>query len=211
MPKIVDHSGKRFGRLVALRKTLGPDSRARYECVCDCGASKNVASANLINGNVKSCGCLRAETTARINSQKRSPVALRKNPFYHRWATMIQRCHNTKNPYYKNYGGRGITVCDEWRSSFSRFAADMGEPPSSTATVERIDNSQGYTPENCLWAERSAQVRNSRATIKITIQGTTLCAKDWSKRVKGLHYQKITKAYRQHGIEAAKQLIEAHL
>lgn len=120
---------------------------------------------------------------------------------------MIQRCENPKNPYWKNYGGRNIHVCDRWRNSFDAFLADMGDPPTPEHTIERIDNDAGYSPENCRWAFRSEQLRNQRRSINVTIDGRTMNAREWSAET-GINYQKITRAFRTGGLEKAKALIQ---
>lgn len=99
---------------------------------------------------------------------------------YHVWASMIARCNNPNSPAYENYGGRGISVCDAWKT-FAGFYADMGDRPAGL-TLERVNNSLGYCPENCRWVTRSAQGRNKRSTRLITAQGVTLSMAEWSER-----------------------------
>lgn len=99
---------------------------------------------------------------------------------YHVWSSMIARCRNPKCPAYPNYGGRGIGVCEAW-TSFSGFLADMGERPEGLS-LDRVDNDQGYSPENCRWATRTEQARNKRSTRLITVNGETLSTAEWSER-----------------------------
>lgn len=100
------------------------------------------------------------------------------------WKAMIRRCHNPRDRHFKNYGGRGILVCERWRK-FENFYADMGDPPAGLM-LERRDNSQGYFPENCCWDNRDNQNRNMRSNIFLTHDGVTLCLADWAKKI-GLH------------------------
>lgn len=99
-------------------------------------------------------------------------------PEYVAWANMIQRCYNPKRPEFKNYGGRGILVCDRWRS-YDLFFEDMGCRPSDRHTLERRDNARGYEPGNCYWATRGEQLRNKRNNVLFTINGVTRCFEDW--------------------------------
>lgn len=99
---------------------------------------------------------------------------------------MIMRCENPKEKAWKDYGGRGIKVCDRWRDSFEAFLEDMGEPPSRDHCIERVDNNGNYEPSNCIWATMSEQLRNRRNTCFLTAFGETLCVEDWSKRY-GIH------------------------
>ena len=103
---------------------------------------------------------------------------LYKTPEYNAWLAMRPRCSNPKHPCFKHYGARGITVCDRW-NSFENFIADMGQRPTDKHELERKDNDAGYSPGNCVWATRPQQMRNTRRTLKITIDGRTLCLKDW--------------------------------
>lgn len=103
-----------------------------------------------------------------------------RSPIYGIWRSMRSRCENPKDAAFHNYGGRGITVCDRWQS-FENFLADMGERPAGMS-LDRIDNDSGYAPENCRWASRARQARNSRQARLLTVDGETLALADWSDR-----------------------------
>ncbi len=125
---------------------------------------------------------------------------------YHRWVSMKQRCENPSSPFFKNYGGRGIVLCDSWAQSFSAFANDVGNPPSGAHTLERIDNDGPYSPQNVRWALRSEQLRNQRRTILIEVDGVALAAKDWAAKL-GISYQKLTRTFREKGLDAAVDMV----
>jgi hypothetical protein len=103
---------------------------------------------------------------------------------------MIQRCRNSRNPYYVNYGGRGITICEEWRE-FRNFFRDMGHPPPGMM-LERRDNSKGYSKENCCWATKKEQCRNMRRNRWLAINGEKKCLCDWAREI-GISYQGLQK------------------
>lgn len=153
--------GKRFGRLVGVSfvETSGKKGASgRWLFQCDCGSKHDARGADVRNGKITSCGCYKAE-----NSRSRMTVhGMKGTSEYCIWKGMRQRCGNPKDPSYKNYGGRGITVCDEWIDSFQRFYADMGPKPRPGLTVERKNNNLGYCASNCVWATRKAQRRNQR-------------------------------------------------
>lgn len=107
---------------------------------------------------------------------------------YNSWIHMHGRCRNPRTDCFANYGGRGIKVCERW-SIFENFLADMGARPSGL-TLERIDNDGDYSPDNCVWATRKAQILNRRATIWVEIEGVRLCLKDWTRRL-GVNYQTV--------------------
>lgn len=98
------------------------------------------------------------------------------------WYNILQRCTNPKSPSWKNYGGRGITICDRWRNSYANFFADMGPRPAGMS-IERKDRDGHYEPNNCHWASAAEQSRNTRRNKRITFQGETLCLKDWAARL----------------------------
>lgn len=153
MPKKSDLSNQRFGRLVVTGQAPNLGKETRWFCVCDCGTKTIAQSNNLRSGNTTSCGCM-----ARLR-HGHSKVGKR-HPLYGRWAAMIQRCTNPNHRQFGRYGGRGITVCDEWRTSFVAFLNDVGSPPGPRYSLDRIDNDKGYEPGNVRWATQSQQCLN---------------------------------------------------
>lgn len=121
-------------------------------CDCICGEWRIIRGHDLRNGKTRSCGCLEKEARIKHGMEGTSE--------YHTWQAMHERCRNPNNPGYKNYGGRGITVCKEWKE-FSAFIKDMGKRPSGL-TLERKDNDLGYYPGNCIWASWKVQANNKR-------------------------------------------------
>lgn len=159
--------GARFGRLGVLWESPNRAQRSRwYFCTCDCGALTEVMGKELRNGHTRSCGCLVRDINARLAAEKftrhgHSPRGKR-SPTYASWHAMINRCHtNPANRQWKNYGGRGISVCNRWRNSFADFLDDMGERPGGT-TLDRIDPDGNYEPSNCRWATPTEQARTTR-------------------------------------------------
>ena len=134
--------------------------------------------ASLRNGTTRSCGCLsREETSTRFTTH-----GMHGTPTYKIWRGILTRCHNPKATDYAYYGGRGIFVCDRWRTSFENFFEDMGPRPDGL-TIERGNNSLGYFPANCTWATREEQSNNQRSNRRYTYAGKTLTAVEWSVRV----------------------------
>lgn len=180
----VSLTGRCFGRWKVLRRAT--DSKRHWLCWCLCGAVRPVDHHTLISGKSRSCGCYRGEMMAEILAARikhgLSRVG-RRHPLYNTWRAMTQRCHNPAHHAYDRYGGRGITVCEEWRRSFPAFVAGVGDRPSARHTLDRIDNDRGYEPGNVRWATRREQQRNMRSNALLTFDGETRPLAEWMERL----------------------------
>ncbi len=166
--------GDRYGRLKVILVKENPSNRARsYQvCKCDCGKTKAVRLDHLKAGKISSCGCFRHDVLFKHG--------LRDTSEYHTWNGMLQRCDNPKNPAYRHYGGRGITVCERWRN-FLDFLADVGKKPSPDHELDRIDNSGNYELRNTYWATRKEQMNNTRRNHLMTLDGVTKTLTEWAE------------------------------
>lgn len=157
MAKIVDMTGKRFGRLLVLERDGSTNfGAAKWSCACDCGTISTHVGQTLRAGEATSCGCAARELLMRKNTRH----GKRGTKEYRVWNNMLQRTTNKKHNRFPDYGGRGITVCAEWMD-FQNFFADMGLCPDG-CTLDRINNELGYGKSNCRWASKSIQSRNTR-------------------------------------------------
>ncbi len=172
--------GDRYGRFVVVEEVepvLWRTKRIRRaKCKCDCGSVKTVRLGHLRSGSSTSCGCSRDGKFTTLEH------GLYATATYISWRCMVRRCHESGSAGYRNYGGRGIKVCDRWRQSFSAFVKDMGERPDG-CSLDRIDNSGDYEPGNCRWSTREIQHRNMRSNHWITVGDETLCLSDWARRL----------------------------
>lgn len=154
-------AGSKFGRLMVLEiLPLVAYSQKRAKVRCDCGTIKIIQVSSLPSGHTRSCGCLRKEETKKRLLVHGHAVRGKTSPEYCSWYGMIRRCNNPKNKSYRYYGGRGIKVCQRWKSSFVNFLADMGKKPSKKHSIDRINNDGNYGPGNCRWATKRQQVMN---------------------------------------------------
>lgn len=179
MSIFIDLTGKRFGRWVVLnRGGVNKHGRILWKCRCDCGSEREVSSGNLLRHLTKSCGCQRRETAAR-----QALHHLTRTPEWNTWVGIRNRCSNRKEPAYKYYGARGISVCDRWQESFTNFLADMGPKPGPKFSIDRVDNDGNYEPGNCRWATQLEQVNNTRHNTHLTFQSRTQNISQWAKEL----------------------------
>lgn len=172
-------SGMRFGRLTVIQFSgLSASRKTLWRCNCACGAERVVQGSDLVAGRTQSCGCLLYESRYRVRVARPFYRPFKPNPgnsrhghnragersiTYTTWVGMRTRCTNPRAENYKRYGGRGIRVCRRW-ASFENFLADMGERPSASHSIDRINVQGNYEPANCRWATAAEQLKNRRAT-----------------------------------------------
>ena len=170
--------GHKFGKYTVVHPLVGyKRGRPYWLCYCECGRFRPMREDAIEVG--RQCICVTQEIRAastRTHGRSSSKV-------YNTLRKMIDRCHNPRNTRFRDYGARGIAVCQEWRDSFEAFYAHVGDPPSSGHSINRIDNDRGYEPGNVRWATRREQQQNMRTSRLITHNGETLCVSEWARRV----------------------------
>jgi hypothetical protein len=163
-----DLAGKRFGMWAVIKEgDKAACGRIRWQCECDCGEVREVQAAHLRSGKSTNCGCRKREIVANTSRTHGGSSSSE----YRIWGLMKSRCTNSRLPEYKNYGGRGIMVCDEWASSYEAFIADMGPRPSLAHSIDRIDTNGNYEPGNCRWATAQVQANNTRRNHIVCVRG----------------------------------------
>lgn len=178
--------GERFGRLLVIsRAPNSPTGKPMWNCVCDCGTECVKQSSALVNGCTRSCGCYNIERLKELKT-KHGDAHSR---LYGVWCGMRQRCLDENHHAYKDYGARGITVCDEWANDYKVFmdwafanGYDKDAKPHE-CTLDRIDNNKGYSPDNCRFVDPIVQANNTRNNRWITYNGETKTLAQWSKKV----------------------------
>lgn len=174
--QVIDITGEKYGKLTVIKRTedyVSPGGRkiVQFECKCDCGNTVITSGYNLRKGKVVSCGCKGKHGGSHTR-------------LYAIWSNMIYRCSNENASNYENYGGRGISVCEQWQGKagfekFREWAVNNGY--EETLTIDRADPDGNYEPTNCRWADNKTQIRNRRNTIFLTYKGKTKPVAEWSE------------------------------
>ena len=179
-----DLTGRLFGRLTVQGRAVSPGRKTthrHWRCRCSCGAIVVTCTAHLVSGHSTSCGCARTDRITGFTLRH----GLSGTSEYQTWINMKQRCLNPKASSFRHYGGRGITICDNWRDNFAAFFADIGPRPSAKHSIERLDNNGQYSPENCRWVLQIEQMNNNRRSRRIEYRGERRTLTQWL-RVTGL-------------------------
>lgn len=197
MKKIIDLTGKKIGRLKIIKEVERKNKYSRvWLCKCDCGNYKEVLQADLMNGNTKSCGCYQKEFLQKCRTKHNK----RHTKIYHIFAGIKRRCFNKNDKIYHYYGGRGITICDEWLDkdkgfmNFYNWAMENGYRDG--LTIDRIDVNGNYEPSNCRWVDMKVQSNNRRSNKIIEINNEKHTLVEW-RRINGVssttYYRRIKK------------------
>lgn len=207
---IKDLTGKRFGRLTVIRENGRHGRRVKWLCRCDCGNFITALSTSLVEGNIKSCGCLQNEIRKMKLAEKKIDRSLAqvdsKTRLHKIWAGIKARTENVNDPSYELYGARGISMCNEWKNSFKSFkmwALDNGY--NDTLTIDRIDNDKGYFPENCRWSDARTQANNKRNNHLLSYNGKTQTISQWAEEI-GIGYDTLHSRIQYRGWSVEKAL-----
>lgn len=178
MPKLRDLTGQQFGRLTVIERAANKGKQVMWKCRCECGQEIVTRGDNLTSGATKSCGCYNRSQSSKAHT-KHGEHNTRLNRI---WRKMKNRCTNPSNTSYKNYGGRGITVCQEWADSFETFRDwAMANGYRDALTIDREDVNGPYSPENCRWITNQKQQNNRRDNHYITFNGETRTITEWAR------------------------------
>lgn len=177
MKRIIDMTGQQYGKWLVLN--IGTKRHpTHWLCRCECGTIRDIPRGNLIRGMTTNCGCEQRKK----NKDRMSTHGESKTKLYGVWLAMRRRCYLPTDKGFKNWGGRGIKVCEEWRNDYQSFNEwSLSNGYKEGLTIERIDNDKDYSPDNCKWATRLEQGGNTRRVLHIEIDGLTRTVKEWSE------------------------------
>lgn len=170
--------GSKFGRWTIASSPIIKNNRSFYPCICDCGKQRHVFGSSLMNGSSQSCGCIAIER-AKIACTKHGKEPRR---LYTVWQSMLDRCYNKNKETYLRYGGRGICVCDQWRTNYIAFREwAFTNGYKEGLSLDRIDNNGNYEPTNCRWANDIQQANNKRNNTTLEAMGEIKTIAEWSR------------------------------
>lgn len=176
--KLIDLTGSRFGRLVVIGRYGRRGRSVAWLCKCDCGAEIVTRGDSLRKGATQSCGCIHKEQLQHRNYTH----GLTHTRLHNIWGCMVQRCYNNKTPCYNLYGGRGITICDEWRNEFKSFYDwSISNGYADNLTIDRIDVNGNYSPDNCRWVTMKEQSNNRSTNRFLEYNGERHTISEWGE------------------------------
>lgn len=176
--KLQNLVGKKYGRLLVIKRIKSVNGKTKWLCKCDCGNECVVYATSLKSGNTQSCGCYKRENAKKLYSTVRQ----NDKRLYAVWNGIKQRCTNPNNNAYHNYGGREIKICNEWANNYKSFydwAISAGYKKGKE--IDRIDNDGNYEPDNCRFVDKETQANNKRNVRLYTINGITKSLSQWCK------------------------------
>lgn len=179
---VKDLTGQRVGRLVVVKYVFQKRHGRNWECICDCGKATRVATGNLKTGGTISCGCFTIDRVV----LEHTTHGLSKHKLYSIWDGMHQRCYNPKNTAYHSYGGRGVIICDEWKSEFLSFyswAMDNGYGDKLQIDKDILGDGKLYSPSTCCFVSSKTNCQNRRTSVMIEYNGDRYCIKEWAGRL----------------------------
>jgi len=182
--KYLDYIGAKHGRLTILAISKKPSFKPQFHCICECGNQKFIEIYNIVRTH--SCGCYGKDFQKKFKTHGQSGNPQQRTPAYKAWVRMRDRCYNAKASRYKYYGGKGVTISDDWQS-FENFFRDMGQPAKGM-TLDRIDPNGNYEFENCRWATMKEQAANKTNTVFLTIDGEKIHMMEAARRY-GIKFQ----------------------
>lgn len=194
---------KKYAKLTPIKFVGIGKNKAKFHLWlfrCDCGKEIVEALSVVHRGRRISCGC------SLIGNQHNRQHGYKNSRIYRIWSQMKVRSLNPNHIAYDRYGGRGIKLCKRWHH-FVNFLKDMGHPPSSKHTLDRLDNNKGYSKANCRWATKLEQNRNARTNVRVKFKGQTKCLSEWAEYV-GIPYLRLWARYRKHGWAFKRALYE---
>ena len=182
--KCIDETGNKYGRLTVIERVKNDKAgNAKWRCMCECGKVVDVLALNLRKGTTQSCGCLNIERAKEANTTHGHYY----KPIYGVWRNIKDRCYNHNNKSYGDYGGRGITVCAEWQDFQVFYDWAMSHGYNHNLTIDRIDNNNGYSPDNCRLVDMKTQSNNRRSNHLVTYKGKTQTISQWADEL-GIKY-----------------------
>lgn len=188
-----DLRGQKFNKWLVIGLPFRNKNHTFYQCKCDCGTMKDVELSTLKRGT--SSGCAKCRNNHHTHGKSSSKI-------YWIWHGMNERCLNKKQPSYKNYGGRGITVCDEWQKFEPFYEWAMANGYAENLTIDRIDVNGNYEPQNCRWATIQEQAENKRTSVKYTFNGETKTQAEWARTL-GIARNTLGERVKKYGVEKA--------